>query len=848
MKKTLKNMKKTLSIILILLLSASCLPNGSGGWFAAFDQFFEMNEKIRLRDILGVYWEGLRGHLTISESFDRIGTLLYCPQLYPASCRKERGSFILEWYEWEEGCRGYIEDCCVARQVNCRDVLLKGEKAAQHDIKLRDKRAMCIHHSCGQLGFCHRDANCRTFVCPDFIGGPSTPKCDPDLLQCYCAGSCGDGFCDWREMVDKSCPEDCVKKTGDEDADGLSDWNEINVYGTDSHNPDTDGDGMDDGMEILKGSDPLDPDSDDGGQCDGPSSIPGVCRSGPDTCPLDSNNLCFVAIPLGKSIYNYDSDSDGLINALDPCPLNHSNICAQGDDPPMVLRPPNKPAGDEDANGIDDLWEEIYGIEDPQNDPDADGLTNTEEYNFGTDPLSSDSDTDGIPDIWETRYGSMEPDADDDGDGLTNLEEYYADTSPDNPDSDGDGIYDGDEGLINYNSPVDIRLVAIYPEDDNPGDGIYQFTYGQTLRQIIVEAEYADGAPLLKPTVIGRLTVRGGTETVLIHFNRSSSKLYTAHMEYDILERNREAPFMYLEVTALDPLGNSGSLSERLFVMGHKTLPVEVVSPQNGEVYAYGQWVAIEVIPRPGQVPDSLSVKIFPEGSDEEFLLVRRGNSFVGDYQISKESPDHLSFLIYARAESGGETSEAVRNVRVNILPSLRTTFLPHKSSEKNQVFKITYPNGEPLREDSLTASIDGVDVEMERIDDGTYSLRQPSQTGRGISGEVVDSYGNMGRLVIPSATLPAFGSSVLQLALLLALLVVLLFLLRKMRSRRMEDQLRRHHVERLEKRKKQLKELIKVTRNAFYKRQMTQEEAARRIADYEAELKTLEMEEKPDI
>jgi hypothetical protein len=42
----------------------------------------------------------------------------------------------------------------------------------------------------------------------------------------------------------------------DTDADGISDSDEINIYGTDPLNPDTDGDGFNDGEEIATGSDP----------------------------------------------------------------------------------------------------------------------------------------------------------------------------------------------------------------------------------------------------------------------------------------------------------------------------------------------------------------------------------------------------------------------------------------------------------------------------------------------------------------------------------------------------------------------------------------------------------------
>lgn len=45
----------------------------------------------------------------------------------------------------------------------------------------------------------------------------------------------------------------------DSDRDGVSDYDEDNIYKTDANNPDTDDDGYSDGSEILGGYDPLDP-------------------------------------------------------------------------------------------------------------------------------------------------------------------------------------------------------------------------------------------------------------------------------------------------------------------------------------------------------------------------------------------------------------------------------------------------------------------------------------------------------------------------------------------------------------------------------------------------------------
>ena len=53
----------------------------------------------------------------------------------------------------------------------------------------------------------------------------------------------------------------------DSDGDGISDDSELNIYGTDPQNHDTDQDGMDDGWEVDTGTDPLVDDA--GGDLDG---------------------------------------------------------------------------------------------------------------------------------------------------------------------------------------------------------------------------------------------------------------------------------------------------------------------------------------------------------------------------------------------------------------------------------------------------------------------------------------------------------------------------------------------------------------------------------------------------
>ena len=75
-----------------------------------------------------------------------------------------------------------------------------------------------------------------------------------------------------------------------------------------------------------------------------------------------------------------------------------------------------------------------------------------------------DADVDGMPDSWESSQGLNPYDPSDavddpDGDGFTNLDEYNFETDPQNPDTDGDGVDDGFDG-----SPLDEELSSCpYP-------------------------------------------------------------------------------------------------------------------------------------------------------------------------------------------------------------------------------------------------------------------------------------------------------------------------------------------------------------------------------------------------
>ena len=79
-------------------------------------------------------------------------------------------------------------------------------------------------------------------------------------------------------------------------------------------------------------------------------------------------------------------------------------------------------------------------------DSDGDGLSNSEEETWGSDPEVADSDGDGINDGDEVHTHGTDPVmADSDDDGLNDGDEISAGTDPLNGDSDGDGYPDGAE-------------------------------------------------------------------------------------------------------------------------------------------------------------------------------------------------------------------------------------------------------------------------------------------------------------------------------------------------------------------------------------------------------------------
>jgi len=240
-----------------------------------------------------------------------------------------------------------------------------------------------------------------------------------------------------------SMPLTVLEREGDADNDGLANEDEV-AEGAGVFDPDTDGDGLDDGPEVHTfGTSPTSTDADADGLGDG--SEVSTFHTDPTRADTDGDGLPDGReVELGTVPTRADTDGDGLSDGaeMNTYQTSPTNVDTDGDGLP-------------DGAEVDE-----YGTNPIEADTDDDGLQDGEEATlYGTDPTQVDTDGDALSDVEEvTEYDTDPTDPDTDGDGLDDaVEVRQYDTDPLVADTDSDGVEDGLE-------------VELGSDPTNPGD------------------------------------------------------------------------------------------------------------------------------------------------------------------------------------------------------------------------------------------------------------------------------------------------------------------------------------------------------------------------------------------
>lgn len=282
---------------------------------------------------------------------------------------------------------------------------------------------------------------------------------------------------------------------------GISDYDEVYIHGTNPFDLDTDGDGMPDAWEIEYDLDPLDPsDAHDDLDGDGLTNLQeylyGTDPTNPDTSGdglSDFLKVTWSCYASGMITRQEWLDGDGDPTQYDP------------------YHPVDNPTGtdldatrtDTDGDGMPDSWEvEFFPVLNPlandaNADPDGDGLTNLQEYLYGTDPTNPDTSGDGLSDLLKVTWSdyvagfiTFEQWLDGEGDP-TQYDPYHPDTNPTGmdldatlADTDGDGFTDYEEIIeigsdpLNRLDPVVVDAAFYDPDLPYPEEnGSLQFPF-----------------------------------------------------------------------------------------------------------------------------------------------------------------------------------------------------------------------------------------------------------------------------------------------------------------------------------------------------------------------------------
>jgi len=291
----------------------------------------------------------------------------------------------------------------------------------------------------------------------------------------------------WVDQVDNIRTIYYRKGWNDADEDGLMNYEERGIYGTNPDDSDTDDDQMLDGEEISLGFDPFNPDEDSDGMLDGYELHYGLDPYTNDSLgDLDGDLLLNIDEFLASTYPNDNDSDDDFVSDYDEVVVHMSNPLNTDTDNDMLDdgleindlgSDPN--SNDTDGDIMSDYYEFSYqlyldiNVNDSMLDPDGEGLINLYEYYWSTSPGTVDFDADGLDDYQEVIVWGTHPRVrDTDKDNIWDGEEVYTyGTNPLKQDTDDDYLLDWTE-ITNGIDPLDNDT-----DDDLMLDG-YEFYFG----------------------------------------------------------------------------------------------------------------------------------------------------------------------------------------------------------------------------------------------------------------------------------------------------------------------------------------------------------------------------------